>query len=240
MPGDRLTYEDRQRIAAGVADGLSYAEIARRLDRPTSTVTREVLRNGGARGYRAEQADRATRGRARRRRDAPDDAAAATAVPDGRDPAAVRELEELLTAVIVRTGLSRMTARVLTSLYVADSGSATAAELVDRLRVSPASISKAVGELESQALVKRAREPGGRRDRYVIDDDIWYRSWLASAQMNATIADAAGRGVTLLGAATPAGARLGDMSRFLRQVGEDMLRAAERWRAEHPAGQLPT
>jgi len=31
----RLTYEERRRIAAGLADGLAYTEIARRLDRPT-------------------------------------------------------------------------------------------------------------------------------------------------------------------------------------------------------------
>ncbi|MFC7641200.1 helix-turn-helix domain-containing protein [Streptosporangium lutulentum] len=42
-----MTQQDRQRIAAGLTDGLSYAEIARRLDRPTSTITREITRNGG-------------------------------------------------------------------------------------------------------------------------------------------------------------------------------------------------
>jgi len=54
MPGGRLTRQERQQIALGLADDLSYAEIARRLDRPTSTVTREVMRNGGPTGYRAE------------------------------------------------------------------------------------------------------------------------------------------------------------------------------------------
>ena len=42
MPGGRLTQEDRRHIAAGLAEGLGYAEIARRLGRPTSTVSREV------------------------------------------------------------------------------------------------------------------------------------------------------------------------------------------------------
>ncbi|MEU6381153.1 helix-turn-helix domain-containing protein, partial [Streptomyces sp. NPDC046909] len=37
MPGGRLTQQDRQQIALGLSDGLAYAEIARRLDRPTST-----------------------------------------------------------------------------------------------------------------------------------------------------------------------------------------------------------
>ena len=47
MPGGRLTQEDRRRIAAWLAEGLSHAEIGRRLSRPTSTITREVSRNRG-------------------------------------------------------------------------------------------------------------------------------------------------------------------------------------------------
>src|SRR3954452_23280506 len=68
MPGGRLTQRDRQQIALGLADDLPYAEIARRLDRPTSTVTREVMRNGGPGAYRADLAHRATERRAHRRR----------------------------------------------------------------------------------------------------------------------------------------------------------------------------
>ncbi|MFK0259260.1 helix-turn-helix domain-containing protein [Streptomyces sp. NPDC090445] len=47
MPGGRLTHEDRQRIADGLAEGLGYTEIGRRLGRPASTVMREVTRNPG-------------------------------------------------------------------------------------------------------------------------------------------------------------------------------------------------
>ncbi|MFI6390917.1 helix-turn-helix domain-containing protein [Nonomuraea sp. NPDC050547] len=67
MPGDRLTRQDRQAIAAGLAAGLTYSTIAKGLRRPASTVTREILRNGGPAGYRAEQAHQATKQRARRR-----------------------------------------------------------------------------------------------------------------------------------------------------------------------------
>jgi hypothetical protein len=42
--------------------------MARRLDRPTSTVTREVMRNGGPTGYRADLAHRATERRTRTQR----------------------------------------------------------------------------------------------------------------------------------------------------------------------------
>src|SRR3954463_1891914 len=71
MPGGRLTQQERQQIALGLADSLAYAEIARRLDRPTSTITREVMRNGGPTGYRADLAHPATATRAHRRRPAP-------------------------------------------------------------------------------------------------------------------------------------------------------------------------
>ena len=53
MPGGRLTQQERQQIAHGLAADLAYAEIARRLERPTSTITREVMRNGGPAAYRA-------------------------------------------------------------------------------------------------------------------------------------------------------------------------------------------
>ncbi|TDB80455.1 helix-turn-helix domain-containing protein [Micromonospora sp. KC721] len=46
MPGRRLSAEERQAISQGLACGDSYAAIARRLGRPTSTVSREVLRVG--------------------------------------------------------------------------------------------------------------------------------------------------------------------------------------------------
>ncbi|SEM94489.1 MarR family transcriptional regulator [Nonomuraea pusilla] len=225
MPGGRLTHEDRRRVADGLAEGLTYTEIARLLGRPVSTVSREVIRNGGPGGYDAERAHRATAERARRRAPASPSPAAVA----GRDPGAVYETEEELTAVLAVTGLPRMTARVLACLYVTDSGSLTVADLVRRLRVSPASISKAVAELEAHDLIRRERDPRRRRDRYVIDDDAWYRAWRASARRNATLAEAARRGAGVLGPSTSAGMRLDDMSRFLDRVCEDMLRAGERW-----------
>ncbi|MBN6050808.1 helix-turn-helix domain-containing protein, partial [Nonomuraea sp. RK-328] len=68
MPGGRLTQPERRRIAAGLAEGLSYSEIARSLRRPTSTVTREIARNGGPSGYQPDRAHLATERRARRRK----------------------------------------------------------------------------------------------------------------------------------------------------------------------------
>ncbi len=229
MPGGRLTQQERQRIALGLADGLAYAEIARRLERPTSTVTREVMRNGGPTAYRADLAHRATERRAHRRRQAAPRGGEAPAQAYGRDAEAVREYEETFTTVLIQTGTPKMMARVLTCLYTSDAGSLTAAELVRRLQVSPASISKAIAFLEGQGLVRRERDER-RRERYVADNDVWYQSMIASARGTTQLAETAREGVHVLGRDTPAAIRLENIARFLDFVSESIARAADQAR----------
>lgn len=53
-----LRVGDREVISRGLAAGLSFAQMARTLQRPTSTVSREVGRHGGRARYRAATADR--------------------------------------------------------------------------------------------------------------------------------------------------------------------------------------
>ncbi|WP_225805421.1 helix-turn-helix domain-containing protein [Streptomyces sp. NK15101] len=230
MPGGRLTQPERQQIALGLADGLAYAEIARRLDRPTSTVTREVMRNGGPTGYRADLAHRATEQRAHRRKPAAPRGTAASPQAHGRDPEAMRAYEETFTTVMMASGMPKMMARVMAALTLADTGSLTASELAERLRVSPASVSKAVTFLDSQDLIRRERDDR-RRERYTVDDDVWYQSMMASARSLAQIVETAREGVTVLGSDTPAGHRLENVARFLDFVAENTIRAAEQARA---------
>ena len=225
MPGGRLTQQERQQIALGLADSLAYAEIARRLDRPTSTITREVLRNGGPTGYRADLAHRATERRAHRR----SQAAPRAPQPAGRDTAAVRDYEETLTTVFMQAGTPKMMARVLACLCTSDTGSLTAAELTQRLQVSPASVSKAVAFLDDQGLIRREHDTR-RRERYVIDADVWYQSMMASARSTAQIAATARQGVAILGPSTPAATRLENIARFLDYVSESIARAADQAR----------
>ncbi|UGT45800.1 MarR family transcriptional regulator [Nocardia yamanashiensis] len=123
-----------------------------------------------------------------------------------------------------------MAAAVLARLYAADSGSVTAGELVRHLSVSPATVSAAVGYLESQELIRRERDAGTRRDRYFIDESAWYRATIAGARSNERLAAKARDGADSLGIATPAGMRLLGMSEYLDQVGRDMVRSAELWR----------
>jgi IS30 family transposase len=61
-----LTLVEREEISRGLARDESLCEIAQRLGRAPSTVSREVARNGGRDRYRAHQADRAAFRRARR------------------------------------------------------------------------------------------------------------------------------------------------------------------------------
>ncbi|MGR6918166.1 helix-turn-helix domain-containing protein [[Actinomadura] parvosata] len=224
MPRGHLSYEERRTIAEGLLNGLAYAEIARRLGRPRSTVGREIARNGGPHGYRAAHAQRAAEWRARRRPTPTPGPPAVTA--DRRDPEAVRAFEELLTERL--GGMPPMAARVLACLFTSDTGDLTVADLTERLRVSPASISKGVGYLELIGLIRRERD--NRRERYVIDDEVWYHAWQVGTRSMMMWAETVRVGVDVLGADTPAGHRLRTASRFFDLLSTDMALAAEHYR----------
>ncbi|WP_355661488.1 IS30 family transposase [Halomonas salifodinae] len=61
-----LTLSERETIFRGIAAGLSLRRIAKQLDRPVSTVSREVARHGGRGQYRASTADEAAWEQAKR------------------------------------------------------------------------------------------------------------------------------------------------------------------------------
>ncbi|MGW4051222.1 helix-turn-helix domain-containing protein [Streptomyces sp. NPDC004779] len=220
MPGGRLTQQERRHIAAGLAHGLSYAEIARRLDRPTSTVSREVARNGGARAYRPDRAHRATADRARRGAPAPSHT-------PGRRPGAT---EDEIVEIAVRSGMPLMAARVHVDLVLSEDGRRTAAALARRLQVSPASVSVAVNFLLQQGYVRRERDPHRRRDVYVVDDDAWYHSIVVSVRQTLASAQAAIDVAEALGPDSPAARRLAKGGAFLERVVHDLKDSADRWR----------
>ena len=218
MPGGRLTQQDRRQIAAWLADGLGYAEIGRRLGRPTSTISREVARNAASGDYLADHAQQAASRRARRRKPTRPAASAS----DGQPTEVVRGFVDRFATLLAATGLPRMTARVFACLLTADADGLTAADLVRRLEVSPASVSKSIGYLEAMRLVERQPDPGGRRERYLVDDDVWLRAWQADTGAHGEVANAARQGVELFGADTTAGARLDAMAQFFGRLSAQM------------------
>jgi DNA-binding MarR family transcriptional regulator len=211
VPGARLTQDDRRRIAAWLTEGLGYAEIARRLDRPTSTISREVARNGVPGDYRPDHAQQAAAQRVHRRTPRPP-----------QPPDVGNHFVEQFASLLTETGFPKMTARVFVCLLTSDSGSVTAADLVRRLRVSPASVSKSIGYLERMDLIARRPDPGGRRERYTIVDDVWRRAWRTDTDAHTKVSEAARRGAELFGADTPAGHRLAEMSRFFTWLSGQM------------------
>ena len=61
-----LTLVEREEISRALAVGQSIRQIALRLERAPSTVSREISRNGGRRSYRANEAEQAAWDRAHR------------------------------------------------------------------------------------------------------------------------------------------------------------------------------
>ena len=63
-----LSDNEREEISRGLAVGDTLSTIALRLDRPTSTISREIARNSGINGYRAFSAGRRAHASASSRR----------------------------------------------------------------------------------------------------------------------------------------------------------------------------
>nr|WP_281221271.1 MarR family transcriptional regulator [Nocardia uniformis] len=122
-----------------------------------------------------------------------------------------------------------MMARVLTCLFTADTGSSAVSELVARLQVTPASISKAIASLEREGLVRRERDER-RRERYFVDDNVWYQSTIESARGIAKVAEITRQGVDIYGRGTLVATRLENMARFSDFISESILRAAAQGR----------
>ncbi|KJK53342.1 hypothetical protein UK23_01070 [Lentzea aerocolonigenes] len=228
MPGKRLDEEERQLIAQFLWDGLGYSEIGRRLQRPASTIQREVARNGGHNNYRPGAAHRAAAERAMRRMPAVDDLDIDDeAYSFDRSPGKVKEFHLTLVGVFVQTGLTRTAARILAEIFMCDKGSLSATELVLRLSVSPGTVSRSTKYLEELHLLRSERD--GKRMRYFLDDDLWYQAWLASAERNAMWAHTALNGSEIFGLDTPVGARLKDMGQFFAFVVTDMESTRKKW-----------
>lgn len=152
-----------------------------------------------------------------------------------RDDAAVSKFIERFASALVEAGMPRMPARVFVALLATDSGRLTAAELAERLQVSPAAVSGAVRWLAQVNLASREREPGSRREHYRVEDDLWYEASFRRDQMLSRWTATAREGVAALGPDTPAGRRMAETQDFFEFVREEVLEMLKRWR-EHRAG----
>lgn len=147
-----------------------------------------------------------------------------------RDPEAVRRFVERFASALVDAGVPRMPARVFAALLTADSGRLTSAEVAELLQVSPAAISGAVRYLSQVHLVRREREPGSRRDHYVVDNEIWYEAILDRDRILLTWERSFREGTDTLGPDTPAGMRLAESMAFFAFMRAELPALLDRWR----------
>lgn len=148
-----------------------------------------------------------------------------------RDNPAAATFREQLASTLTDMGMPRMPSRTFAALFVTDSGRLTAAELADVLAVSPAAISGAVRYLNRVGMVGRHREPGSRRDHYVVRDDTWQQTYGRRDRLLSQMLVCMRDGVRLLGDSR-AGARIADSLDFFEYLQDELPKLVERWQAQ--------
>jgi predicted transcriptional regulator len=146
-----------------------------------------------------------------------------------RDDDAVKRYTEQFGNLLAETGWPRMAARVFAAILSSEAGRMTAAELSEQLQASPAAVSGAVNYLLQLRLATREREPGSRRDVYVVQDDAWYQTMMSEdaslvrwSQSLRKVLDAAGEG-------SPAYRRIMVSLGFIDFIGAELKGLSERW-----------
>lgn len=174
------------------------------------------------------------------------DPAAAPAAPAAGDPADVVRLEpgvrripdaaETSAAVLTAAGFPKMPARALMALVVSEDGALTAAELADVLGASPAAVSGAVRYLQTVGFAHRVSQPGSRRDRYALPEDLWYVATLRQNPVYDRLGSLSANLADELPAGSAARARAEDMARFYRFIAQRMPGLLDEWEQERASG----
>jgi predicted transcriptional regulator len=146
-----------------------------------------------------------------------------------RDARALASFVEKFAAALTEGGIPRMPSRVFAALLTSDSGSMTAAELGEVLQASPAAVSGGVRYLMGVGMVSRQGAPGSRRHHYQVPDDVWQQVVTGQDRVMARWSNVLRDGVDLLGADTPAGARMADSVQFFEFVSAEVPAMLARW-----------
>jgi DNA-binding transcriptional regulator GbsR (MarR family) len=133
---------------------------------------------------------------------------------------------------LVDAGWPRMPARVFVALLASDTGRLTAAELAERLSVSPAAISGAVRMLGTLDIVRREHDREARRNVYVVDANVWLATIEARDRAIGRWAQELDEGIEAVGPGTPAAGRLAESRDFFRFLEREMPVLLDRWREE--------
>jgi DNA-binding transcriptional regulator GbsR (MarR family) len=151
-----------------------------------------------------------------------------------RDQEAVSRFVERFGSVLTEAGIPRMPARVFAALLTTDSGRLTASELASMLDASPAAVSGGVRYLIPLGLVHRESQPGSRRHHYRVPDDVWNEVISLRDRILGRWTAVMREGVKLLGADTPAGARMAESVRYFEFLAAELPQVLAKW-SEHRA-----
>lgn len=147
-----------------------------------------------------------------------------------RDADAVSRFVERFAAELTEGGMQRTAARVFAALLASDDASLTSAELGALLQVSPAAVSGAVAYLSQVGMVSREREPGSRRDRYRLHNELWYATFANRNSVLTRWEHTLRDGADSLGRETPAGARIAETSAFFEFLHSELGGLMDRWK----------
>jgi DNA-binding transcriptional regulator GbsR (MarR family) len=148
---------------------------------------------------------------------------------DDRSADDARRFVEHFALLLTEAGLPRMPARVFACVLAEDRGQLTAAELADRLGVSPAAISGAVRYLTQVGMLVRGREPDARVDHFRLHDDVWAEMYTNRLAVLSRWEDALAEGVEVLGKDSPAGRRLDESREFFEFLQGEVEGIVKRW-----------
>jgi biotin operon repressor len=151
---------------------------------------------------------------------------------------AVRTFVERMSIAMYERGMPRMPARVLVVLLCSEGEAVTARQLTAALGVSPAAISSAVNHLMQVGMLVREPIPGSRQEHYRLPPGGVLGAIMQKSAAAPDLADIAEEGIEVLGGAgTPGGARLTEVSEFVRFMDAEMRGVWDRWKARQAAAE---
>jgi DNA-binding MarR family transcriptional regulator len=145
------------------------------------------------------------------------------------DDKAVSRFVERFAAEMTEAGMQRMASRVFAALLASETASMTSAELAEQLKISPAAVSGAIRYLNQVSMVSRERDPGTRRERYVLHNELWYETFTQRDQVLTRWEKVLRDGAEALGPDTAAGARTAETAEFFAFLQREMLGIMDRW-----------
>jgi len=149
-------------------------------------------------------------------------------------PEQISQFVERFAGVLADSGVPTMSARVMGAMLVSPTGTMTAAELADSLKISQPAVSGAVRQLLQVSFISRERLPGSRKDHYRIREDVFSALLERRNQALSEWESTSRSGATLFGDNSPVGRRLTEAADFFAFIHADLDQMIKNWRAEHP------